>query len=168
MIIRKERAQDVKAITRLTERAFAPMPFSQGTEPAVIEALRRHNQLTLSLVAEENNIIIGHITFSPVTIDGVHDGWFGLGPVSVLPERQSQGIGRKLIHEGLQEMKTQNAKGCALIGNPNYYARFGFINNTDLSYGDLDRAFVQKLTLLGADRNGVLKFCKVFEEAAAP
>ncbi len=88
MIIRKETIEDIASIRELTKRAFEPMPYSNGTEPIIIEALRQDGELTLSLVAEDHGVIVGQITFSPVTIDGEHDGWFGLGPVSVEPEKQ--------------------------------------------------------------------------------
>lgn len=167
MIIRHETDKDIEPIRRLTERAFAPMPYSHGTELAIIEALRQQGQLTLSLVAEDDGEIVGQITFSPVTIDGDHDGWFGLGPVSVLPEKQGQYIGSQLVNAGLEALKQAGAKGCVLIGNPDYYSRFGFINETDLVYGDLDRKFVQKLAFSEPTRNGELKYCEAFEAAAS-
>ena len=167
MIIRKETDKDIEAIRLLTKRAFAPMPYSNGTEPAIIDALRDQDQLTLSLVAEDKGTVVGQISFSPVTIDQVHDNWFGLGPVSVLPEKQGQKIGSQLINTGLDWLKENGAKGCVLIGNPDYYSRFGFVNETELYYGSLDRAFIQKLTFLGPARNGQLKYCRAFEDAAA-
>jgi putative acetyltransferase len=88
--------------------------------------------LTLSLVAENNGDIIGHIAFSPVTIsDGTKD-WYGLGPVSVLPEYKKQGIGKSLVNEGLSSLKQLAGQGCALVGDPNYYKRFGFKNYPEL------------------------------------
>jgi putative acetyltransferase len=120
MIIRPETDKDIEPIRRLTERAFEPMPYSHGTEPAIIEALRQQGQLTLSLVAEDDGKVVGQITFSPVTIDGDHDGWFGLGPVSVLPEEQGQYIGSQLVNAGLKALKQNGAKGCVLVGSPDY------------------------------------------------
>lgn len=162
MNIRKESVADIDAIYRLTARAFAPMPFSEGTEPDIINALRKDGNLTLSLIAEENGVIIGQITFSPVTINGEHEDWFGLGPVSVSPERQGQYIGSALINAGLDWLRNKKANGCALIGNPDYYCRFGFRKNMGLSYGDLDNNFVQKLVLAGPDKDGELEFCSAF------
>jgi putative acetyltransferase len=90
--------------------------------------LRAANALTISLVAEVGGKVVGHIAFSPVTIsDGSHN-WYGLGPISVLPEFQKQGIGKSLIHEGLSLLKALGAKGCVLVGEPKYYERFGFRN----------------------------------------
>ena len=97
MEIRDERPGDEDAIHALTAEAFRPMPYSSGTEPAIIRALRASGALTLSLVAVEDGAIVGHVAFSPVAIDGQDEGWFGLGPISVSADRQRQGIGRALI-----------------------------------------------------------------------
>ena len=98
----------------------------------IINALRAAGALTISLVAEVGGKVVGHIAFSPVTIsDGSHD-WYGVGPVSVLPEFQKQGIGKSLIQEGLSLLKAAGAKGCVLVGDPRYYERFGFRNLPDL------------------------------------
>lgn len=167
MNIREEIPNDVSAIRALTKKAFEPMPFSNGAEPRIIDALRNNEQLSLSLVAVCENEIVGQITFSPVTINGEHDSWFGLGPVSVCPDKQGQGIGSALILHGLEAIKEVGAKGCVLIGDPNYYSRFGFENNSGLAYKGLDKQFVQKLTFVAPQRDGELLYCTAFEEAAA-
>ena len=128
MILRKETAADIEAITEVTTAAFRNHPISKHTEQFIIKALRDANALTISLVAEIDGRIVGHIAFSPVIIsDGTKD-WYGLGPVSVLPDYQKQGIGKSLINEGLSLLKDMGGKGCALVGDPNYYKRFGFKN----------------------------------------
>jgi putative acetyltransferase len=76
--------------------------------------------------------VIGHIAFSPVTISDGARNWYGLGPVSVLPAYQRQGIGKALIREGLSRLKDFNAEGCCLVGHPDYYRKFGFINPSGL------------------------------------
>jgi putative acetyltransferase len=132
MIIRKEKRSDIEAITQVTIAAFNTLPISNHTEQYIINALRVADALTISLVAENNGDIIGHIAFSPVTIsDGTKD-WYGLGPVSVLPEYQKQGIGKSLVNEGLSSLKQLGGQGCALVGDPNYYKRFGFENFPEL------------------------------------
>src|SRR5512136_1422768 len=94
ILIRDETQYDAAAITEVTVAAFESMEISNHTEQFVIEALRLAGALTLSLVAEVDGRVVGHIAFSPVTIsDGTHN-WYGLGPVSVLPEYQRQGIGK--------------------------------------------------------------------------
>lgn len=126
MIIRPETPADFPAIAQLLLAAFANEPHSRQTEPLIVETLRKENALTLALVAEEQGAILGHIAFSPARIDGKECGWFILGPVAVTPPRQRQGIGTALIHEGLRQLGEQGAKGCALVGHPGYYGRFGF------------------------------------------
>lgn len=163
MLIRNERGGDEDAIHRLTLAAFEPMPFSDGSEAPIIKSLRASGDLTLALVAEEDGAIIGHVAFSPVTIGGVHDKWFGLGPVSVPPEMQRRGIGKALILKGLELLKERGASGCALIGNPDIYSRVGFESDGQLSYGNLDTSYVQRIVFCGAKPRGEVKFAPAFE-----
>ena len=126
--IRNETGLDVSAISDVTVAAFNTLEISNHTEQFIIEALRADNALTVSLVAEMDGRVIGHIAFSPVTIsDGTPD-WYGLGPVSVSPEYQRQGIGKALIREGLTQLREMQARGCCLVGHPEYYRKFGFDN----------------------------------------
>jgi putative acetyltransferase len=134
MIIRKETASDVAAITSVTIAAFKTLAISNHTEQFIINALRAADALTISLVAEVGGRVVGHIAFSPVTISDGAVGWYGLGPVSVLPEYQKKGIGKSLINEGLSLLKKLGAQGCALVGHPNYYKRLGFKNFPELVY----------------------------------
>ena len=130
--IRDETQDDITAIFELTAAAFATLEVSDQTEHYVINALRAAGALTLSLVAEMDGRIVGHIAFSPVTISDGTPGWYGLGPVSVLPEYQRKGIGKALIVEGLSRLRNMGARGCCLVGHPGYYTKFGFINPTGL------------------------------------
>jgi len=132
MIIRKETDADIEAITEVTIAAFNTLPISNHTEHFIIKALRAAGVLTISLVAEVEGQIVGHIAFSPVKItDGTKD-WYGLGPVSVLPKYHKKGIGKSLVKEGLSLLKELDGQGCALVGDPNYYNRFGFRNYPEL------------------------------------
>jgi putative acetyltransferase len=128
IVIRSETQLDVRAITEVTIAAFRILEISNHTEQFIIEALRAAKALTISLVAEVAARVIGHISFSPVTISDGTQNWYGLGPVSVLPEYQRQGIGKALIREGLSRLKDMNAQGCCLVGHPDYYRKFGFKN----------------------------------------
>ena len=128
IVIRSETDADVRAITEVTIAAFKTLEISHHTEQFVIAALRAANALTLSLVAEVDGRVIGHIAFSPLTISDGTRNWYGLGPVSVLPEYQRQGIGKALMQEGLSRLKAMNAQGCCLVGHPDYYRQFGFRN----------------------------------------
>jgi putative acetyltransferase len=136
MIIRNETDSDVEAIFKITKAAFEDHPYSNHTEPTepfIINALRAAKALSISLVAEVDRKVVGHIAFSPVDIsDGSHN-WYGLGPISVLPAFQKKGVGKSLIHEGLALLKTLGAQGCVLVGDPKYYERFGFRSFPDLS-----------------------------------
>lgn len=167
MHIRPEIPDDIKSIRAIIAIAFAPMPYSNGTEPFIVDALRESGDLILSLVAEDEGQIVGQITFSPVKIEGENGVWLGLGPVSVLPQKQGRGIGGQLIKAGLDAIYSKGASGCVLIGNPDYYSRFGFVNKTGLTYGDLDTAYVQSLPFDGLSPKGHLKYCEAFESAAA-
>lgn len=124
--IRNEQVSDIQSIFDLTELAFRNQEYSSHTEQFIVNALRETKHLTLSLVAESDHQIIGHIAFSPVQISDGTKNWYGLGPVSVIPESQSKGIGSKLILKGLEALKNLGATGCVLLGDPEYYVRFGF------------------------------------------
>ena len=128
ILIREENNTDCNAISKVTIAAFEKMEISNHTEQFIIEALRSAKALFVSLVAEVDGRVVGHIAFSTVTMsDGTKD-WYGLGPVSVHPEFQRKGIGKALIREGLLRLKDLRAKGCCLVGHPQYYRQFGFEN----------------------------------------
>jgi putative acetyltransferase len=132
MIIRNETSSDMAAINEVTIAAFLTLAISNHTEQFIINALRNANVLTISLVAEIDGKIVGHIAFSPATISDGATGWYGLGPVSVLPEYQKKGIGKSLINEGLSLLKKLGGQGCVLVGHPDYYKRLGFQNIPEL------------------------------------
>lgn len=134
MIIRRETPNDYEAITQVTLAAFGGKRYSSQTEHLMIKELREAGALSLSLVAEADGNIVGHVAFSLVTINGESQDWYGLGPISVQPALQKQGIGSKLIQEGLTQIREMGAKGCVLEGDPNYYHRFGFKSYPTLIY----------------------------------
>mgnify|MGYP001818283774 FL=1 len=166
--VRPERVEDHAAIHDLTRRAFAPMPYSDGDEQYLIDALREAGALSLSLVAEHDQSIVGHVAFSPAfPADGSH-GWFTLGPVSAEPVLQRTGIGRRLIETGLDQLRADGAAGCILLGNPAYYSRFGFTVRSKLS-PDADHAeFFQILPFGPADADCVIEFHPLFNQKHAP
>src|SRR5512135_1754490 len=128
IVIRSESDADIIGITEVTVAAFKTLEISNHTEQFIIEALRAAKALTVSLVAEVDGRVVGHIAFSHVTISDGTRNWYGLGPVSVLSEYQRQGIGKALIREGLSRLKEMNAQGVCLVGHPDYYRKFGFGN----------------------------------------
>jgi putative acetyltransferase len=134
ILIREEKNTDHHAISEVTIAAFEKMEISNHTEQFIIQALRSAKALSISLAAEVDSRVVGHIAFSPVTMsDGTKD-WYGLGPVSVHPDFQRKGIGKALIREGLLRLKGLKAKGCCLVGHPQYYRQFGFENVEGLIY----------------------------------
>lgn len=133
ILIRNESSADESAISEVTVVAFKTLEISHHTEQFIVAALRAAGALAVSLVAELDGRVVGHISFSPVSIsDGTRD-WYGLGPVSVLPEHQRQGIGRALVKEGLSRLMALHARGCCLVGHPEYYRQFGFRNAPGLA-----------------------------------
>src|SRR5579863_1698947 len=127
--IRMERSADADAIGRVIEAAFQDAPYTSHAEHLIVSTLRRCNQLTISLVAEEGDVIVGHVAISPVTISSGKTGWYGLGPLAVLPLRQSRGIGSILTDAALAELRRRGGAGCVVLGDPGYYGRFGFRAN---------------------------------------
>lgn len=165
MLVRTETPADISTIRALTEAAFLSAEHSSGTEGAIVDALRDAQALTLSLVAEQDGAIIGHVAFSPVLIDGQDIGWFGLGPIAVAPHRQRSGAGAALMREGLARLRSLGANGCVVLGDPDYYSRFGFSSAHDLRYGDVPAEYFQSLTLHGQAVSGEVSYHEGFNAA---
>jgi len=164
--IRNEQPSDIPNIFKLTQAAFKDIEYSSHTEQFIVNALRDSQQLTVSLVAEYEGQIIGHIAFSPVSIsDGTTD-WYGLGPVSVQPEFQNQGVGSQLIHTGLEKLKTLKAAGCVLLGDPEYYARFGFKAKPELVLQGVPAEYFQTLSFTEKMPQGDVVYAEAFNATA--
>jgi len=149
MEIRPEQSSDIAAIRQITKAAFASMEYSSQTEAEIVDALRDADVLTVSLVAIKDGAVIGHVAFSPVAINGEDKGWYGLGPVSVEPGHQKEGIGGKLIREGLSRLTDIGAKGCVVLGDPAYYKRFGFENDANLIFEGVPAEYFMRLRFDG-------------------
>ena len=160
--IRSETDADIGAITEVTIAAFKTLEISNHTEQFIIEALRVAKALTISLVAEVNGRVVGHIGFSPVTISDGTRNWYGLGPVSVLPEYQRQGIGKALITQGLSRLRGMNAQGCCLVGHPDYYRQFGFTNTPELGHEGVPPEVFFALSFDGHTPQGTVTFHEAF------
>jgi putative acetyltransferase len=166
MILRSESPADHRAIRALTKAAFAGAPHASGTEHAIIDGLRDGGQLTLSLVLQSAEGIAGHIAFSPVLIGGQACGWFGLGPLSVAPHHQGQGHGGRLVREGLSRMvRNHGARGCVVLGDPDYYGRFGFAPAPGLTLADVLPEYFLQITLDGATPQGDVSYHPAFTGA---
>jgi putative acetyltransferase len=160
--IRQETDADVRAITEVTEAAFQTMEISDHTEQFIVTALRKAGALTVSLVAELDGRVVGHIAFSPITMsDGTAD-WYGMGPVSVLPQVQRQGIGKALVPEGLARLKGLDARGCCLVGHPEYYRKFGFQNTPELGLEGVPPEVFFALSFEGHVPRGTVSFHDAF------
>ncbi len=144
MRIIDERPADAATLGALIDAAFAQAEHRGGNEGAIVAALRAAGALTLSLVAlGEDGVPVGHVAFSPVSIGGMAGDWYGLAPLSVLPERQREGMGAALVEAGLARLRAMGAAGCVLLGDPDYYRRFGFRSVPGLTYGDAPAPYVQ-------------------------
>lgn len=158
IVIRNETDADVNVITGVTVAAFKTLAISNHTEQFIITALRTAHALSVSLVAEVENRVVGHIAFSPVSISDGTPNWYGLGPVSVFPAYQRQGIGKALIQEGLSRLKAMGAQGCCLVGHPDYYTKFGFKNIPGLVLEGVPQEVFFALPFNGHTPQGVVTF----------
>lgn len=161
--IRDETAADIAAIAEVTIAAFETLEISDKTEQHIVAALREAGALTLSLVAESEGRVVGHVAFSPIAISDGSPHWYGLGPVSVLPDRQRQGIGKALIAEGLARLKAIGAAGCCVLGHPDYYPKFGFENAPGLVYEGVPPEVFFALSFSGPLPQGTVTFHEGFQ-----
>ncbi len=163
VIIRKEQSEHIEAITDVTAAAFEHHEHSSHTEQYIISALRRASQLTISLVGLEGDVVVGHIAISPVTISSGEVEWYGLGPIAVRPDRQGKGIGSQLIRDALAELEQQGASGCVVLGNPDYYGRFGFKAHPGLTLPGVPQKYFQALPFKGSIPAGEVCYHSAFE-----
>ena len=124
--IRPEIPADQPRIYEIVTAAFEGQPYADGDEQDLVDNLRGAGALTISLVADLDGDIVGHIAFSPARASAPEQSWYALGPVAVRPDLQRRGIGAELIERGLELLVCRGADGCILTGDPGYYQRFGF------------------------------------------
>ena len=159
---RNETDADIGAIAEVTIAAFKALEIGNHTEHFIVAALRDAKAFTVSLVAELDGRVIGHIAFSPVTISDGTPSWYGLGPVSVSPKYQRNGIGQALIREGLCRLKYLSANGCCLVGHPEYYGKFGFQNVPGLVIEGVPQEIFFALSFDGRFPQGAVTFHEGF------
>jgi putative acetyltransferase len=164
MIVREERQGDAERIRGVNLAAF-----ETSTEADLVDALRRQATPLVSLVAEDDANVIGHILFSPVTLAS-DPGLIlmGLAPMAVVPSRQRQGVGSTLVREGLERCRQLNVAAVVVLGHPAYYPRFGFLPAVRLSlrseYDVPDEAFMVRELRDGVLRglSGTIRYHPVF------
>ncbi|MDI9599055.1 MAG: N-acetyltransferase [Acidobacteriota bacterium] len=163
--IRQEQPGDEAAVHALNVAAF-----ETDAEARLVDALRTSSALMLSLVATRDGAIVGHIAFSPVAADA--DGrvahGIGLAPMAVAPSQQRQGIGGRLIAEGLRRLRAEGHPFCVVLGHVDYYPRHGFVpartHGLRWEQGHDEAFFVQELAPGGLDGiSGVVHYRPEFD-----
>ena len=162
MNIRYESISDVASIEAITEEAFRATPHTGHTEQFIVNALRKAGKLTISLVAEIENKLVGHVAVSPVGISDGSRGWYGLGPISVLPEYQRKGVGTRLMEKAIEELRHSGASGCVLLGDPQFYSRFGFKVMPNLVLTDVPPEYFQVLPFTSEIPAGEVTYHEAF------
>lgn len=119
--IRQEKSHDQDAVHRLNLAAF-----ENGPEAALVDVLRASCEEYLAFVAVEDGTVVGHILFTPVTVDGSDVAGMGLAPMAVLPSQQRKGIGSRLVRHGLDHLRQSGCPFVIVLGHPEYYPRFDF------------------------------------------
>jgi putative acetyltransferase len=167
--IRAETTSDLEGIQRVHRLAF-----DSPAEANLVDLLRASGRASISLVAEIDTEIAGHILFSPVTLDPPAQGWhaLGLAPLGVIPERQRQGIGTALFNQGLEACRSLGSDLVVVLGDPAYYARFGFQRALDHGlcneYQAEDHFMVLELAPGElAKYNGLVKYAPEFNQTGS-
>ena len=160
--IRKETAADIPAIEAVTISAFLNAPHTSHTEQFIVGALRKAGHLTISLVADAEGTVIGHVAVSPVSISDGAPGWFGLGPISVEPTHQGRGVGSRLMREALRILRERGASGCVVLGEPGYYNRFGFQVDPNLVLPDVPPEYFLAVSLDSSQPRGAVSYHAAF------
>lgn len=170
MIVRRETPSDTSLVRQVNELAFG-----QPAEADLVEALRRGCTDALSLVAEDDTVVVGHILFTPVAIESAHRRITGMGlaPMAVRPDRQRQGIGSQLVRYGMETLRGRGCPFVVVVGHPEYYPRFGFepasVHGVASQWeGVPDAAFM--ISVLDAQAmagvSGVARYREEFDEVA--
>lgn len=160
--VSNENAGDAARIHQVTAQAFLNAPCTGHTEQFIVDALRSAGVLTISHVAKVDGEIIGHVAISPVTLPSGEAGWFGLGPISVLPEFQARGVGTTLMKSSLAALNEMGASGCVVLGDPSYYSRFGFKVVDGLIYPSFPAEYFQALSFNDIFPRGEVSYHEAF------
>lgn len=166
MIIRPETTTDIEAIANVEWAAFEHDPHrAAGTGPTehlIVGALRADGALSVSLVADDEGNVVGHVACSPVLIDGTWRQWYGLGPIGVRPDRQRRGIGGALVRAAIAQLRDASAAGVVLVGDPAFYGRFGFRPDPRLRLDGFPPEYVLVLPLIDPCPSGAVTYHAAF------
>lgn len=165
--VRTEKTDDIAAVYRVNELAFG-----RADEAILVDRLRLVAQPQISLVAVDDGQVVGHIFFSPVSVESAATDLaaMGLAPMAVLPERQNQGIGSLLVREGLKKCQHLGCNAVVVLGHPEYYPRFGFVPSSQkglrCEYPVPDEAFmaIELTTDALSGQHGLVKYRPEFGE----
>ncbi|UBF24336.1 N-acetyltransferase [Kovacikia minuta CCNUW1] len=160
--IRPEVPSDIADIEALTVAAFLNAPHTSYTEHLIVNVLRSSGNLTLSLIAEVDRKIVGHVAVSPISISDGSQGWYGLGPISVMPDYQRVGIGSQLMRQALATLRELDASGCVVLGEPEYYSRFGFKTEPSLVLPDVPPEYFQAISFDAPVPSGLVSYHESF------
>jgi len=163
--IRDEIPADVPAIAAVTASAFLNARHTGHNEQFIVSALRQAGQLAVSLVAVTEGNVIGHVAISPVYISDGAPGWCGLGPISVLPPYQRRGVGARLMREALHVLRQKGGAGCVVLGEPEYYGRFGFLADPALVLPGVPPEYFQALPFGASRPRGRVSYHAAFNAA---
>jgi len=166
MHIREEAPGEIESIYRVNEQAF-----ETNAEARLVDLLRERRKAVISLIAKVGEVIVGHILFSPVSIEPAAENWnaLGLAPLAVIPRMQRQGIGGELIKAGLQCCQELGFEMVVVLGHPTYYPKFGFTKASDYGLANeyqADEAFMVIELIPGVLKNykGLVKYAPEFNE----
>lgn len=163
LLIRAEKVRDVAAIRNVVSAAFAKVAHSNQKEDLLVDRLRDGGALSISLVAQVDGQVVGHIAFSPVTVDGLLCDWFGLAPLAVRPDYQRSGIGSRLVNAGLNSLRRLGATGSVVLGAPEYYRRFGFVARQDLLFANAPAEYFLAQSFADEIPRGRVAYHQAFE-----
>ena len=161
--IRSETSADSRAIEAVTTGAFLNAPHTSHTEQHIVSTLRKAGKLAISLVAESDGKVIGHVAISAVSISDGASGWFGLGPISVIPEHQRRGVGSQLVREALHMLRERGASGCVVLGEPEYYGRFGFKADPNVVLRGVPAEYFQAISFDSSRPKGIVTYDEAFK-----
>jgi len=162
MKIRLERPSDMDQIRALILNAFAEENQAGETEAGIVDRLRASGAMTLSVIAETSGNIVAHAAFSKVLIGSADLAWYGLGPVCVHPDCQSEGLGTAVVTDGLFRLRTAGAAGCVVLGEPAYYQRFGFRAEPQLFLEGVPPEYFQSIVFDGQFPAGPVSYDPAF------